>query len=196
AVIVDNAVKSEKGSSGDLVRKTIPRSADELKKIRDLVIAAVGVDVARGDLLTVENVSFDTQPNLDDTKLTFYEKWKDLIRPALRYGSFFILFLLIYWLVLRPVSKTVLTPIQQAFKPQPEQKEIAGSEEVPPSLEPLRTVRELEAALSQDEGSSLVPKVDVRKADILKRRITDFIQREPENGAQLLRAWLTEEGKS
>jgi len=197
AVIVDNAVKSEKGSSGDLVRKTVPRSADELKKIRDLVIAAVGVDVARGDLLTVENVSFDTQPNLEDTKLTFYEKWKDLIRPALKYGAFLILFLLIYWLVLRPVSKTVLTPIQQAFRPQPEQKEVAGSEEAqPPTLEPLRTVRELEAALSQDEGNSLIPKVDVRKADILKRRITDFIQREPENGAQLLRAWLTEEGKS
>jgi flagellar M-ring protein FliF len=197
AVIVDNALRSEKGSSGDPVRKTVPRTADELKKIKDLVIAAVGVDLTRGDLLTVENVSFDTQPGLEETKPTFVEKWKDLIRPALRYGALLLLFLLIYWLVFRPVSKALLAPVQEAFRPQQGQKQVIGSGQVgPASLETPQTVRELEAALNQGEGSLLVPKIDVRKADILKHRITDFIQREPENGAQLLRVWLTEEGKS
>ncbi len=197
AVIVDNALKSEKGSSGDLIRKTVPRSADELKKIRDLVIAAVGVDTTRGDLLTVENVSFDTQPGLEDTKPTFYERWKELIRPALRYGAFLVLFLLIYWLVLRPVSKTVLTPVQQAFGPQQQQKQVAASGQGgPPSLETPRTVRELEAALGQAEGIAPIPAPEVRKADILRQRVVDFVQREPETGAQLLRVWITEEGKS
>jgi len=198
AVIVDDALRSEKGSSGDSVKKTVPRTADELKKIKDLVIAAVGVDVTRGDLLTVENVSFDTQPGLEDAKPTFFEKWKDLIRPALRYGALLALFLFIYWLVLRPVSKALLTPVQAALnRPQQGQRQVAGAGEAgPASLETPQTVRELEAALNQGEGSSLIPKVDVRKSDILKHRIADFIQREPENGAQLLRVWLTEEGKS
>ena len=117
--------------------------------------------------------------------------------PALRYGAFLVLFLLIYWLVLRPVSKTVLTPLQQAFGPQFEQKQVAGSGEGgPPSLETPRTVRELEAALGRAEGIAPIREAEVRKADILKQRIVDFVQREPETGAQLLRVWITEEGKS
>jgi flagellar M-ring protein FliF len=197
AVIVDDALKSEKGSSGETTKRTVPRRPDELKKIKDLVIAAVGVDTKRGDLLTVENVSFDAQPGLEETKPMFYEKWKDLIRPALKYGAFLLLFLLIYWLVLRPVSKALLVPVRGVLTPQQNQNQVTGSgEAASPSLETPRTVRELEAALNQGEGGSLVPKIDVRKADILKHRIIDFIQREPENGAQLLRVWLTEEGKS
>jgi flagellar biosynthesis/type III secretory pathway M-ring protein FliF/YscJ len=37
--------------------------------------------------------------------------------------------------------------------------------------------------------------VEVRKSDILRQRIVEFIQREPENAAQVLRMWLAEEGK-
>jgi flagellar biosynthesis/type III secretory pathway M-ring protein FliF/YscJ len=37
--------------------------------------------------------------------------------------------------------------------------------------------------------------VDLRKTDILKQRIVELIQKEPENAAQLLRVWISEEGK-
>jgi flagellar biosynthesis/type III secretory pathway M-ring protein FliF/YscJ len=35
----------------------------------------------------------------------------------------------------------------------------------------------------------------VNKSDILKQRIAEFVQKDPEKGAQLVRAWLIEEGK-
>ena len=37
AVIVDDALKVEKGADGATVKKTAPRNAEELKKIRELV---------------------------------------------------------------------------------------------------------------------------------------------------------------
>lgn len=38
----------------------VPRTADELTKFENIIRTAVGFDPARGDLLTVENVQFDT----------------------------------------------------------------------------------------------------------------------------------------
>ncbi|MFN8009015.1 MAG: flagellar basal-body MS-ring/collar protein FliF [Terriglobia bacterium] len=198
AVIVDDAVKTEPGSDGNPVKKTVPRSADDLKKIKDLVSAAIGIDTGRGDMLTVENVSFDVQStSLDTRQPSFNEKWKDLIRPALRYGSFLLLFLMAYLFLVRPVSKKILSPVEGILsvesgnQPKLAESPAGGTH----SLETPKTIRELEAALNAEDGNMLEPKLNIRKSDILKTRIVDFIRREPEHGAQLIRAWLTEDGK-
>jgi flagellar M-ring protein FliF len=56
AVMVDGAYQADaKG-----VRKYVPRTAEELAKIRGIVRNAVGIDAKRGDELEVANVGFDT----------------------------------------------------------------------------------------------------------------------------------------
>ena len=50
-----------------------PRNADEMKKYRDIVAAAIGFNPDRGDHLTVENVSFDGESGLVETP-TFLQK--------------------------------------------------------------------------------------------------------------------------
>lgn len=196
AVIVDDAVKMEKGADGSTVKKTTPRSADELKKIRDLISSAVGLDATRGDQLTVENIAFEINPGLDDVKPTFYEKWKELIQPAIRYGAFIILFLLVYFLMVRPVTKKVMAPAQEILTPEAEQAALAEGE-IPGALalDSPKTVKELEAQLDSNIGMLLTAPAEIRKSDILRQRITEFIQREPDNAAQVMRMWLTEEGK-
>ncbi|MEW5978231.1 MAG: flagellar basal-body MS-ring/collar protein FliF [Acidobacteriota bacterium] len=205
AVIVDDALKIEKSADGTLNRTTVARTPDELKKIRDLVVAAVGFDPNRGDQLTVENVAFGTAVDFEEVKPSFLEKWQDYLKPAIRYLAFFVLFLMVYFLLVRPVSKRVLGPIDQLLTLQEEERKRnqldsgTGSGE-PLSLEPPKTVKELEAALGLAPGGNAestlaVPEIDVRKTDILKQRIVDFISKEPENSAQLIRVWLSEEGK-
>jgi flagellar M-ring protein FliF len=196
AVIVDDAVKVETAQNGTQVKKPAARSADELRKLKDLVAAAIGVDNTRGDLLTVENIAFDNPFGLEDTKPTVYEKWKDLIQPAIKYGAFLLLFLLVYMLLIRPVTKKVFAPVNQVLSPEElEQKALAEGPSGPLALEAPKTVKELEAALEAEESAIPLPKMDLRKADILKQRILEMLQKEPENGAQLLRVWLSEEGK-
>jgi flagellar M-ring protein FliF len=178
------------------VKKTTPRTADELKKIRDLISSAVGLDATRGDQLTVENIAFEINPGLDEVKPTFYEKWKELIQPAIRYGAFIILFLLVYFLMIRPVTKRVMARAEESLTPEAEQAALAESGA--PSalaLDSPRTVKELEAQLGSNAGLLLPAPIEIRKADILRQRITEFIQREPENATQVMRMWLTEEVK-
>jgi flagellar M-ring protein FliF len=198
AVIVDDALKFDKGSDGKQVRKTVSRTPDELKKIRDLVTAAIGIDPNRGDVLTIENIAFDILVEQEGTPPSFYEKWKDIVQPAIKYMSFLLLFLLVYLLLIRPVTKKVMAPGQGVLQPaENEARQLQEASELSPlALEAPRTVKELEAALVTEGRGMVLPEVDVRKSDILKQRIVEFIQREPENVAQLVRVWLMDEENS
>jgi flagellar M-ring protein FliF len=195
AVIVDDALKIEKGNDGKITKKTVSRSPEELKKIKDLVTAALGIDPNRGDVLTIENIPFGTQLEGEEVRPTLYEKWKDLIQPVIRYTSLLLLFLLVYFLLVRPVTKKILAPAGERLRPsETEDRQITeGAEPGTLTLEAPKTVKELEAALGGDGGGLALPEMDVRKADILKQRIVEFTQREPENVAALIRVWLTEE---
>src|SRR6185295_5316520 len=107
AVIVDDAVQPGKPGDAAAPRKTAPRSPEDLKKIKDLVNAAVGIDANRGDLLTVENIAFEAPPEMEEAPTGIMPELKTLTRPALRYTSFIVLFLLAYFLLYRPFSKRI-----------------------------------------------------------------------------------------
>jgi flagellar M-ring protein FliF len=59
AVIIDNHTKVTTGADGKQQSTQEPRNADEMKKYKDLVSAAIGINSTRGDLLTIENISFE-----------------------------------------------------------------------------------------------------------------------------------------
>ena len=58
AVLVDDAVDSPAQAGKAGVRRK--RTPEEMKEIEQLASAAIGVDAQRGDLLAVENLSFQT----------------------------------------------------------------------------------------------------------------------------------------
>jgi flagellar M-ring protein FliF len=190
AVIVDDAVQVEPGKNGAVNRTTTPRSAEDLKKIRDLVTAAVGIDMNRGDVLTVENIAFEAPQESLDAPPGFFSDWKPMIRPALRYTAFLLLFLMAYLLLFRPVSKRLMVSVEQSLNAAPQNELSQGAPAL--SLATPKTVKELEAALGVTTSISTG---DVSKSDILKQRIAEFVQKDPEKGAQLVRSWLIEEGK-
>ena len=89
-----------------------------------------------------------------------------------------------------------MAPAQEILTPEAELAALAEGE-VPSALalDSPKTVKELEAQLDSNVGLLLTAPVEIRKSDILRQRITEFIQREPDNAAQVMRMWLTEEGK-
>jgi flagellar M-ring protein FliF len=197
AVIVDDAtdIKEDKGKIVETRRK---RTADEMKQIADLVAAAIGADTTRGDRVAVENLSFlafplekPATPSLPDRLVPFVDKWITVIR----YGALFVLFLLIYFLVLRPIKRQIVT----AFRDLPRQLGV-GKEHREPALPHAPGVpaakgdetNPLEAALQQLGDTPL----ESKQAVVLKKNLLEKVKKEPAQAGRLIQNWMRQEGKS
>jgi len=115
AVLVDDAVDITE-AAGKRTTTRRKRTPDEMKQIEQLARAAIGVDTQRGDVLAVENLSFQELPPETIPFPTRTERWRKLIEPwtwTLRYLGLIALFLVVYWLVLRPVTKQALAAFRQ-----------------------------------------------------------------------------------
>ena len=198
AVLIDNHTKMITGADGKPQSSSEPRSAEEMKKYRDLVVAAIGVNPERGDLLTVENISFEGETELIDPP-TFIEKQGPVISTALRYLIIPVVFVLLYLFFLRPVKKTVFanwTPTTAAVGSR-SFPQLTGDVQTP------MTVKQLEAQLRGGSGPGsdayaaaereLLPlPSSPSKMDLIRKRVVEQAQQDPETVARLVRTWLNE----
>ena len=198
AVLIDNHTKMITGADGKPQSSSEPRSAEEMKKYRDLVVAAIGVNPERGDLLTVENISFEGETELVDTP-TFIEKQGPVISTALRYLIIPVVFVLLYLFFLRPVKKTVFSnwaPTTAAVGTR-SFPQLTGDVQTP------MTVKQLEAQLRGGSGPGsdayaaaereLLPlPSSPSKMDLIRKRVVEQAQQDPETVARLVRTWLNE----
>jgi flagellar M-ring protein FliF len=109
AVILDNKTVDSKTKDGKVTTTAEPRSQEELNKYRDLVMATVGYNQQRGDVVTIENVPFYKEHKLEEPQaaVPLYIKWQGYIVPGMKYVSFIVLFTLAYILFVRPIRKRV-----------------------------------------------------------------------------------------
>lgn len=82
------------------------RSPEELKKMQDLVSAAVGINSQRGDQIVVQTIPFD-QPTVEVSTPTWMERYRDLINTAVKYGALTLAALLIILFVVRPAKRAL-----------------------------------------------------------------------------------------
>ena len=175
SVLVDDAAdtKQENGKSTSVRRKRTP---EEMQAIEKLARAAIGVDDQRGDLLAVENLSFQTAPVEIPKAPSNLDKWRVLIQTwmgALRYVGITLLFLLVYALVLRPVKKQAMA----AFK------------QIPAHLaQPLAA----KAAAAQTFAGAELPQgsEEAKRAGALKKEIGEKIKAEPAAASRLVQTWI------
>lgn len=180
AVLVDDAVEW-KDENGKRVASRRKRTAEEMKDLEKLARAAIGVDEQRGDLLAVENLSFQTTPPEAQSAPGRAEKIQNALRPwlgTLRYGGVALLFLVVYGLVLRPVKKQVLTALREL-------PARIGKSAGPAAAESglMLEGAGLEALGGGDES---------RRAALLKRQLTERVQQEPELANRLVQGWIRE----
>ncbi len=107
AVLVDDAVDvTEQAGKRTTTRRK--RTVEEMKEIEQLARAAIGVDAQRGDVLAVENLSFQELPLEVPAAPGKSEHWRRMLEPwswVLRYVALAALFAVVYLLILRPVKK-------------------------------------------------------------------------------------------
>jgi flagellar M-ring protein FliF len=116
AVILDHKTVYGRAKDGQVTTRLEPRSQKDIEAYRQLVQATVGFDAQRGDVVTIENVPFytDSKPEAAQPAIPWYIKRQVLLFPAMKYGSFIVIFFLIYFIIFRPIRKKAFQAMSYA----------------------------------------------------------------------------------
>ncbi len=151
-----------------------PRSAEELRTLTALAQAAVGFDGTRGDLVTVEDLSFDQNHN--PMTVSPLDRVLAMIEHSpllLKYGTLLVGLVLLIVLAIRPALGRMSNSSPAAFKGRP--GELAASAATPPMLP------ELEHA---------APDLERQRAQQVFDQVTDTLKRDPAQSSRLLQSWI------
>lgn len=161
-----------------------PLNEDELSRVRSLVKGATGFQDQR-DFLSVANFPFKppiskrAQAAMDTGLLMeLLNKWTPFLLKLIA----FVLFMMVAISLFRRFVAPIL---QQAQLEEP-----AISAALPSG--PPKTVAELESELEQEIEAS-IPSAQLSKSEIMKKRLIEMTQTDPEAVAGLVRTWLLEE---
>ena len=177
ALLVDDAVIHKQLPKGKVQNVRVKRSPEELKQLQDLAAAAIGLDTARGDVLTVEDLSFD-QPTVavvaPPTLAERVQKGMNDYAVVIRYGSLLVLFLLAYGLMVRPLQKRALSGAKVL--------------EAPAAM-PLLTGMEAPLLAPMHPGN------DALRSAALKEQLMQLVKAEPVNSTRAVQAWMRGDGQ-
>lgn len=188
AVILDDERVSTKAEDGTVQVSTRPWEQPGLERIQAIVAAAVGLDNERGDQLTVENIAFDTAPEVVEPAPAFMTQATDVVKEhwpaALR--SLLILAIAAFAIfgVLKPLSARV-----GALSPAPALPAASG-----PASARLPTVGEMEGQINA-ELDAMHASSDTRRLPVLTQRVAKLATDEPEQVARIVRGWISEDGR-
>ncbi len=181
AVLVDDAEDaSEAGGKKTTVRRK--RTPEELKNIEQLSAAALGIDAQRGDVLAVQNLSFQeipvekpVAPTKVEVSRRLFMQWSGL----LRYVGILALFLIVYLLILRPVKKQIVTSIAQI---------------------PGKIAHGAAELLKPTQGATAIAALDAadpsKRAAALKKLLTEKVKKEPAEASRLVQNWIRSEDRT
>jgi flagellar M-ring protein FliF len=175
AVVIDDAVTRAQ-QNGKWVETRHKRTPEELKLIGDLAQASIGFNSTRGDVVSIQNLSFDHPEAAELGPVNFVEKARKGMNDYsafVRYAVLLGLFVLVYLLTIRPIQKRILSiPNSLLVSHRAPVQAVAASEEEP-VLEPASNL--------------------AKRSMLLKKQLAEFVQAEPESSTIAVRAWLREE---
>ena len=173
-----------------------PRSADEMKRIDQLVRSAMGFDATRGDQVSVVNVRFDRDANVEGgvTAASPFSFDKDDIMRVAELGVLLVVASLIIFFVVRPMMKggggsggMGLPALAMGgggglvagagggaltYDPQTGQARLPAPDDYDQKIDIARIE-------GQVKGSSV-------------KKVADFVERHPDESVSILRTWLHE----
>jgi flagellar M-ring protein FliF len=165
-----------------------------MKQIEDLAKAAIGFDAARGDHLSVQNISFagispgGGPTNLSERLAPMLQEWMGVIR----YVGLALFFFVIYILVLRPVKRQIIAAFAveqpqlpaRAFK----QGALGEGKVLAQELRPKTGEGEGADAGALEELTDI--NTEVKRAVLLKRQLVEKVKKNPEAASRLIRNWV------
>jgi len=172
----DGAAKPEgaeaKGENGEPALAYSARSKEELETIKSLVASAVELDAGRGDQIEVASMQFQDDTQEEVAVIKAVER-QALIDKAVKYGLILLVFLLLVFVVFRPVVRWLT-----AAPPSVETTEIVEEGALPAIETPPALPGDEAVAQIEHENLSILDKVRL------------IVEKDPDGAASVLRYWL------
>jgi len=213
AVTLNHKTIVTKTDDGTMTTKEEPYSDTELADFRELVMAAVGYNEQRGDVVTIRTAPFyDENALRDAVPVSWYDRFKnqEFFVPLMKYLMLALVLLLAYLIFVRPLRKRVIAVIDAsapALPPAAENLLLEGAPEgaLPASEEGMpaglpeasememfdmdnATEEQIEDMLANEE----MGQGNARRYAIIKKRLIDKARKNPELVSQLIRSLMQE----
>jgi flagellar M-ring protein FliF len=161
SVAVDGKYETDKAGKQTFV----PRSAQEIQSIEEVVKNALGYDLARGDQISVVSLQFDNEfLRKEQNEMQKRDQWEMQMMIA-KYAAIFIIAVLFIFF-LRYLARTVAEAMNPPL----------------PKLEPLGVVEEIPEEVPEN----------VKRSSAILERVEMMSREEPVNIALIIRQWLSE----
>ena len=155
----------------------------QVEAIKSAVVAAAGLDLNRGDQVAVENMPFDNSQEVASLKETRMETQQNFYLTLGKIGL----------LVLMAVG--VLLFLRSMLKPKKEKKFVESLEDMEleepvmtPQVEDIITTDVTAEDLARAESAR-----DAKKREAVRKEVFEMANKNPENVAQIIKKWLSEE---
>jgi len=196
AVLVNTASKVSEGPNRKEIREPVPRAAEEIEKIRRIVMGAAGYNQTRGDEVTVVEMPFDTSLRDREQALLEQEPRASAGPPAAPWtgrplsvwigaGVLGAALIVVAWFVLRGrARRRALAEVTRSLQMQETRSAVRPVDGTGP------TGPEGESEASGMPGA---PEEFVRvskEREGLRQKAVGLASSEPEVAAQLVRAWM------
>lgn len=179
AVLVDDEHVASTAQDGSVSTKRKPRDPAAMQKLQKLVSASLGIDTARGDQVTVENVTFEAPVAEPVVPPTIWQRVGDKSSGAVRGVAVLLMVAMVLLLFVRPLLGKLL-----ALPAGIEHAAIKMPQQLP------RTIEEIEGDIEAQLDAA--PNDGDRRQPVLTRRVVNLANQEPESAAKLVRGWLAE----
>ncbi len=186
AVLVDDQMQTQWVNKKQ-TQIPVARTPEELKQIQALASAVLGLDPARGDVVTVENIPFQITPIAPVESPRGLQKIAPFLNQygyIVRYIVLGLLGLLIFAFVLRPLMKQLSVP--PAERPQ-EALEQHAPAELSSAPAALAAAGEPAAGELPESGS------EKERFTLLKESLVSKVNRTPAEAGRLIEGWLRED---
>ena len=141
------------------VKQAVPRTPEELQSIENMVASAIGIVAERGDVINVISMPFVATPAQAGIEGPEAESSLYQYIPLIKYGLIALGVLLLYFLLIRPVVKTMKGEVKQHYKTveqlEREQK-LLQQQQSEPEI-PAEPVDETITQLRREVGQNQVP---------------------------------------
>ncbi len=163
-------------SDGSIAREYIPVDEEELEKAEDLLQGAVGFNDSRGDTVTVRHLQFDRTREHEQEDESVRRRQQ--IQMIVLYSLIGLAVLLLAFIVFRLISREI------ARRRRLREEELARQHQA---------MREQALRSAEEEGEEVEMSVEERARMELQENAVNMAREHPEDVAQLIRTWLSEE---
>ena len=192
AVLVDGKYEAGETDEGEEVRNYIERTPEELNKLSSIVQNAIGYNTRRGDQISISSFPFDTTRETEllteFSDAARYEFWRDMIEKATAALIGVALLLAVRSLIRR--SKQLGDIILPKTEVVTKAARIEEDDEESYEDEAERARAKIRKEMNQMERSMAAD--SVQKEEMMKR-ISSFVQENPQEASNLVKTWLYEE---